>query len=66
MIGSKGKVSTPIAPEGFVRIKAELWAAKSQGGDGDIDIGEEVVVVGQDALKLIVRRSSIEDSKRAE
>ncbi|MFC1980525.1 NfeD family protein [Chloroflexota bacterium] len=64
MIGSKGKVSTTIAPEGFVRIKAELWEAKSQGGD--IDIGEEVVVVGQEALKLIVRKSSIEDSKRPE
>ena len=64
MIGTIGKVSTPIAPEGFVRIKAELWEAKSQGDD--IDIGEDVVVVGQDALKLIVRKGSPRDSKRAE
>ena len=31
MIGSKGKASSLIAPEGYVRIKGELWEAKSAG-----------------------------------
>jgi len=55
MVGSKGKVASPLAPEGQVRIKGELWGAESL--DRNIDIGEQVVVVGQDGLKLIVRKA---------
>jgi len=54
MIGSRGKVARPLAPEGMVRIKGELWGATSE--EGEIDIGEEVIVVGEDGLKLIVRK----------
>lgn len=55
MIGSKGKVVSPLAPEGQVIIKGELWGAESIGRN--IDSGEEVTVVGQDGLKLIVRKA---------
>jgi len=55
MVGSKGKVVSPLAPEGQVRIKSELWGAESL--DKNIGIGEEVMVVGQDGLKLIVRKA---------
>ena len=55
MVGSKGKARSPLHPEGQVMIKGELWGAKSI--DGDIDIGEVVMVVGQDSLQLIVRRA---------
>ena len=55
MIGSKGKVATPLVPEGFIRIKSELWRATST--EGNINTGEEVTVVDADGLKLIVRRS---------
>jgi membrane-bound serine protease (ClpP class) len=54
MVGSKGKVVTPLDPEGLVRIKGELWDSRSVGRR--IDAGEEVIVVGQDGLKLIVRK----------
>ena len=54
MIDSKGKVVSPLAPDGVIRIKGELWEAKSAGRG--IKIGEEVTVVGQDGLKLIVRK----------
>ena len=54
MIGGRGKAVSPLAPEGQVIIKGELWGAKSI--DEDIDTGDGVVVVGQDGLKLIVRR----------
>ena len=54
MVGSRGRVSTPLAPVGFVRIKGELWEAKSLSGE--IATGEEVTVVGQDGLKLMVRK----------
>ncbi|MBA7648788.1 hypothetical protein ES703_56578 [subsurface metagenome] len=54
MVGSKGKVVRPLAPQGLVRIKGELWEAESV--DDSIGIGEKVIVVGQDALKLMVRK----------
>ncbi|MFC2003299.1 NfeD family protein [Chloroflexota bacterium] len=57
MVGSKGKVVTRLAPEGMVRIKSELWEAKST--HGNIDKGEEIVVVGQDGLSLVVSKNSI-------
>lgn len=55
MEGSKGKVRSPLHPEGQVMIKGELWGAKSI--EGDINIGEVVTVVGQDGLQLVVRRA---------
>ncbi len=60
MIGSKGKVVSPLAPEGLVRIKGELWIAKSDSGD--MESGGEVIVVAQDRLKLVVRESSSTDN----
>lgn len=55
MVGMRGKVRSPLSPEGQVMIKGELWGAKSM--DGDIDTGEVVMVVGQDSLQLVVRRA---------
>lgn len=54
MVGTKGKVVSRLDPEGLVRIKGELWKARSAAGR--IDTGEEVTVVGQEGLKLIVRK----------
>ncbi len=65
MAGSQGEVVSPLAPEGLVRIKGELWQAKS--ASGRMDTGEEVMVVGQDGLKLIVhKRSTTADLEKTE
>ncbi|MFC2067483.1 NfeD family protein [Chloroflexota bacterium] len=56
MVGCKGKVVSQLTPEGAVKIKGELWTAKSNGRK--IGTGEEVIVSGQDGLKLIVRKVS--------
>ncbi|MFC2022344.1 NfeD family protein [Chloroflexota bacterium] len=56
MVGDKGKVVSPLVPEGLVRIKSELWVAKSAGAE--IQPGGEVVVIEQDGLKLVVRPSN--------
>ena len=56
MVGSKGEVISPLAPEGLVRIRDELWVAKS--ASGEMKPGGKVIVVGQDSLKLVVRESS--------
>ena len=54
MTGSKGKVVNALAPIGLIKIKDELWEAESIGDN--IGIGKEVIVVGQDGLKLLVRK----------
>jgi membrane-bound serine protease (ClpP class) len=59
MVNSKGKVASPLDPEGLVKIKGELWVAKSTSGR--MDAGEEVVVVGQEGLKLIVQNKEGKD-----
>ena len=54
MVGARGKVVSDLDPEGLVRIKGELWESKTEGRK--IDVGVEVTVVGQEGLKLIVKR----------
>ncbi len=61
MVSSRGKVVSPLDSEGLVRIKGELWVAKS--ASGRMDTGEEVTVVGQEGLKLVVRKSGAGDLK---
>ena len=53
---------SPLAPNGVIRIGAELWDAASAGRR--IKIGEAVTVVGRDGLTLIVRKSSLVRLKR--
>ena len=59
MIGTKGKVASSLNPVGFVKIKDELWEAESLGSK--IGVGKEVMVIGQDGLKLIVRQRNKDD-----
>jgi len=54
MVGSRGRAVGDLAPEGVVRIKGELWESRAAGRR--IDAGVWVTVVGQEGLKLIVRR----------
>jgi len=55
MLGGRGKVVSQLAPEGLVRIKGELWVAKSV--EKKIDVGQKIIVVEQDGLKLVVREN---------
>jgi membrane-bound ClpP family serine protease len=52
MVGGKGVVVSPLDPDGLVKIKGELWVARSAAGT--IEKGREVVVVAQEGLKLVV------------
>jgi membrane-bound ClpP family serine protease len=54
MVGSRGRVVSDLAPEGTVRIKGELWESRAEGRR--INAGADVTVVGQEGLKLVVRR----------
>lgn len=55
MVGSKGTVIEPLVPRGTIKIGGELWEAEST--DREIDAGEEVTVIGQQGLRLMVRKS---------
>lgn len=62
MIGSRGKTASKLAPDGMVRIRGELWGAVSD--EDNLDRGENVEVVGEDGLKLVVRRIHADRTKR--
>ena len=55
MIGSRGEAVSQLAPDGLVKIRGELWVAKS--ASGEVDSGREVIVVEQNRLKLVVRQA---------
>jgi membrane protein implicated in regulation of membrane protease activity len=54
MLGMEGRVVCRLNPRGVVKIKGELWEAKTE--DGTIDPGTDVIVTGQARMKLIVRQ----------
>jgi len=56
MIGTRGKVTHVLNPEGTVKIRGELWSAVAE--EGEMEAGTEIIVVGQTSLKLTVRRES--------
>ena len=56
MIGLEGKVVTPLAPEGVIKVRGELWKASST--EASISTDEEVIVVRLEGLKLLVRRKN--------
>ncbi len=53
LIGVKGKVIEPLAPEGVIEIKDEYWKAKAV--DGNVKAGETVEIVEVDGLLLKVK-----------
>lgn len=55
MVGSTGKAADKLSPEGMVKIRGELWSAISE--EGDISAGENIVVTGENGLKLLVRKT---------
>ena len=57
VVGEKAKVIGALSPDGIVKIHDELWEATS--ASGEIEPGEEVIVVEQDGLKLVVVRAVI-------
>ncbi len=51
----QGRVVEPLAPFGLIKVGGEYWRAKSV--EGDIEVDENVEVVGQEGLILSVTRS---------
>ncbi|HXV34001.1 MAG TPA: NfeD family protein [Gaiellaceae bacterium] len=55
LVGTVGRVVTPCAPLGQVRVQGELWRARCPEGAG---AGEEVRVVALEGLTLLVERGA--------
>ena len=55
MIGMSGQAVGRLAPDGTVKIKGELWNAAAE--NGIIEIGDNITVIGEDGLKLRVRKA---------
>jgi membrane protein implicated in regulation of membrane protease activity len=53
IIGSEGRVTKPLAPEGYVKIQGVLW--KAICNESELGVGDEVEVVGMEGLRLIVK-----------
>ena len=54
MMGEHGKVVKPLTPSGVVKLKGEYWNAKSV--DGNLEVDEDVEIIGIDGLILRVKR----------
>jgi membrane protein implicated in regulation of membrane protease activity len=52
IIGNDGKVTKRLAPEGYVKVQGVLWKATCV--ESELEVGDDVVVVGIDRLSLIV------------
>jgi membrane-bound ClpP family serine protease len=57
MVGTVGRAASRLAPEGMVRIRSELWVATTT--TGEIQKGENIKVVGEDGLRLVVRKNDV-------
>ena len=56
LVGARGKVVEKLNPLGMVRIKNELWNARST--ESPIEIGADIVVIVEDGLTLHVMRQN--------
>jgi membrane-bound serine protease (ClpP class) len=54
LVGTKCKTATTLSPRGYIRIRGELWQAKSES-DAGIGAGKEVIVEGVEGMTLVVR-----------
>jgi membrane-bound serine protease (ClpP class) len=58
LIGHCAEVRRDLKPEGYVRLRGELWRAEAETGGDLIAPGDRVRVVGARGLTLIVERES--------
>jgi len=56
LIGIECTTTTPLHPDGYVRVGTELWRARSVSGN--IDVEAEVVIIGVKRLTLLVKTST--------
>jgi membrane-bound serine protease (ClpP class) len=55
LIGRVGVVRTPLTPKGMIHVSGELWSAVLEGPEDHLDVGQDVVVVAVEGMRLRVR-----------
>ena len=60
LIGATGKAVGSIAPDGYVRVRGELWRATIEAAE-PIKEDEPVEVVGVEGMTVIIRRVPKQD-----
>jgi membrane protein implicated in regulation of membrane protease activity len=62
IIGSEGTVTKPLTPEGYVKVQGVLWKARCKGAE--MEVGDEVEVIGMEGLKLVVKPKKTVPNKK--
>ncbi len=60
LVGAMAEVVSPLAPQGTVRIRGEVWSARTEGES--IEAGAPVRVERTEGIVLLVRRIAAEES----
>lgn len=55
LVGARGVVEQELAPEGYVRVRGELWRAVADPAGQKISPGTPIEIVDVERMKLIVR-----------
>jgi membrane-bound serine protease (ClpP class) len=55
LVGEIGEARARLSPRGKIFVHGEYWNAE---GEGDIEVGEKVEVIGFDGMTLKVRRAA--------
>jgi len=56
LLGATAEVASRLDPQGQVRVKGELWAARSSGAEA-VEPGRSVRILALDGLTLVVEPS---------
>ena len=56
LVGHKGTTSGKLAPNGYVRVRGELWRAVAHQDDPEIAAGTAVEILSADGMEVVVRR----------
>jgi len=54
LVGQRGTAEQDLDPDGYVRVRGELWSATSAGGHPPVRRGEKVLVREIDRMRLLI------------
>jgi membrane protein implicated in regulation of membrane protease activity len=55
LIGARGMAEENLAPQGYIRVRGELWRAVATPADQVVNAGTEVEIVSADGMRVFVR-----------
>ena len=64
LIGQRGVSEGNLVPEGYVRVRGELWRAVADSAGGNIAAGTKVEITGAEGMTVFVRAVDESHSRR--